>query len=628
MKISLVGTGIQPPDILLSDTAYNFGEIRVGTSSLWRLVVSNVGSSDLHVSDISTDDGQFTASPTSFSIAPGDSQEVMVSFFPQVPHGPKRATLTVRSNDPDEPEVKVDLTGVALAPDISLSDTSYDFGDVGVDSSSVWTLIVSNFGNIDLKVSEVSTDDPQFTVDPTSFTLPPGETRAIKVTFRPKSVGNKEAKLKLTSDDPDEGILYVSLRGEGIDVIPPTISHNPLKSAKEGQILRVEAEVSDDIQVRYVKLFYRVGGDRWYSSIDMDRTGERYYSTVPWDHVTLSGLEYYIEASDGYNISRSGSPESPHRVPVSARASLKTEGGSYKMIAFSIAPYNGDPSTLEDWLGPYEETLFFLTRRGARWRLSRWAGDGYLEYPDVGRIAPGKAFWVITKEPRWIYVEGKTVLPSRGNYYPIVLRPGWNQIGNPFPFKVSLSDCRVAVGQSLEPLGGYLEDRLVAYEDGHYTDRYVLEPWRGYWVKNLTGSEVELLVPFTRAGAQRPAAEEVLFEIELSASCGRVRDEAHLGFVEGTDMYKLSQPPRPPGEYIALYFPHPEWDYDFRPESSEEDWRFAVETNLRGEVVLEWKIKGAEHIKAFLLDPSACKVLDMRLQRSYRFWMEGGKREF
>jgi len=628
LKVSLMGTGIAPK-ISISAKSHDFGSVPVGSSASWDLTVSNLGNAILSVSSVSSSSSEFTLLPVSFDVQPGGSRDVTVTFKPSS-RGPKAAVLTILSDDPDEPELTVNLEGVGLAPDISLSASEHDFGDVYVDSSSVWELVVSNEGDIELKVG-ISSSDDEFTVRPDSFSVAPGGSLSVEVAFRPGTVGSREAKLTVTSDDPDEEVLYVSLRGEGIDAVPPVISHSPLTSAKEGQILRVEADVSDDIQVRSVKLFYRVGGDRWYSSLDMDHTGERYYSTVPWDHVTLSGLEYYIEASDGYNISRSGSPESPHRVPVSARASLKTEGGSYKMIAFSIAPYNGDPSTLEDWLGPYEETLFFLTRRGARWRLSRWAGDGYLEYPDVGRIAPGKAFWVITKEPRWIYVEGETVLPSRGNYYPIVLRPGWNQIGNPFPFEVSLRDCRVAVGQSLEPLGGYLEDRLVAYEDGHYTDRYVLEPWRGYWVKNLTGSEIELLVPFTRAGAKKPAAgRKVLFEIELSASCGRVRDGGHLGFVGGTDMYELSQPPRPPGEYIALYFPHPEWDYDtdFRPESSEEDWRFAVETNLRGEVVLEWKIRGAEHIKAFLLDPSACKVLDMRLQRSYRFWMEGGKREF
>ncbi|MCK5328056.1 MAG: choice-of-anchor D domain-containing protein, partial [Candidatus Latescibacteria bacterium] len=138
-------TVLPQPDIALSATSYNFGEVQVGTSSTWTLVVSNTGESALSVSSISSGDAQFTASPTSFTVAAGESEDVTVTFAP-TSSGNQIATFTITSNDPDEGSLQVSLNGNGslLPPNLSLSATGYNFGEVQVGTSSTWTLVVSN----------------------------------------------------------------------------------------------------------------------------------------------------------------------------------------------------------------------------------------------------------------------------------------------------------------------------------------------------------------------------------------------------------------------------------------------------------------------------------------------------
>lgn len=125
LKFAIKGLLIGAPDISLSATAHNFGDVQVGSSSAETLVVSNVGNADLEVSGISSSDAQFSIYPTAFTVAASGSQNVTVTFAP-TSSGNKSATLTLASNDPDSPQVSVSLSGrgVQLGVAVSVPDTS------------------------------------------------------------------------------------------------------------------------------------------------------------------------------------------------------------------------------------------------------------------------------------------------------------------------------------------------------------------------------------------------------------------------------------------------------------------------------------------------------------------------
>jgi hypothetical protein len=105
-----------------------------------------------------------------------------------------------------------------------------------------------------------------------------------------------------------------------IDTIPPTLTHTPLTGAASGLPLSLFADVTDNVGVQAVTLYFRSIGTTPYTARAMTHTtGNRYVATIESTRVAPPGLEYYIEAADGVSIARVGRPEYPYQVAVADR---------------------------------------------------------------------------------------------------------------------------------------------------------------------------------------------------------------------------------------------------------------------------------------------------------------------
>ena len=126
-KVTLTGSGtyIPKPDIFLSTTSHHFGDVNIGDSREWELLIENNGSAVLTISDISCDNHVFQAQPKTFSINLGKDQPVTVTFIPEELKT-ETGTLTITSNDDDESTLSVALSGkgVDLTPAV-ISHISY-----------------------------------------------------------------------------------------------------------------------------------------------------------------------------------------------------------------------------------------------------------------------------------------------------------------------------------------------------------------------------------------------------------------------------------------------------------------------------------------------------------------------
>ena len=114
-----------------------------------------------------------------------------------------------------------------IEPDISVSPTAKNFGNITVDSSSSpQTFTVRNVGYADLVVGTISitgTNANQFAIqndNVSSETIIPGGSATLQVVFTPTSTGAKSATLNIPSNDPDEVTVLVSLSGTGVAAGP------------------------------------------------------------------------------------------------------------------------------------------------------------------------------------------------------------------------------------------------------------------------------------------------------------------------------------------------------------------------------------------------------------------------
>ena len=130
------------------------------------------------------------------------------------------------SNDPARRgiQVPVELTVIA-APDLALAADSLALGAAFVGASARDSVVVTNVGVVPLHVGSVSSDDGEFQASPASFTVAPGDTRAVLVVYAPQTVSTASATLVLQSDDPDRPTRSVHLSGRGL--APPEVMSGP-----------------------------------------------------------------------------------------------------------------------------------------------------------------------------------------------------------------------------------------------------------------------------------------------------------------------------------------------------------------------------------------------------------------
>lgn len=95
------------------------GAAVLGNSALRTMKVLNTGSSNLTVSNITSSDGQFTITPTSFTVTPGGNQDITVTFAP-TSTGIAYTTLTIASNDADSPSTQLIVNGTGQVPDLQI----------------------------------------------------------------------------------------------------------------------------------------------------------------------------------------------------------------------------------------------------------------------------------------------------------------------------------------------------------------------------------------------------------------------------------------------------------------------------------------------------------------------------
>ncbi|MBN2355618.1 choice-of-anchor D domain-containing protein [candidate division KSB1 bacterium] len=120
-------------------------------------------------------------------------------------------------------------TGVVTAPDISVTPSNWNYGQITVGGYQDKTFVVKNEGNANLVVSSINLagDISQFSLQSGagSYTLTPGQTRNVVIRFQPTSVGAKNLTARIASNDPDENPFDFTLTGQG--GAAPVLSVNP-----------------------------------------------------------------------------------------------------------------------------------------------------------------------------------------------------------------------------------------------------------------------------------------------------------------------------------------------------------------------------------------------------------------
>jgi hypothetical protein len=222
LEVALNGDGLAPA-IAIAPEAIAFGTVVAGASRTETLLIENTGDTFLE-GDVRISRGpdvfSLTAGSGDFSVAPGDTQEVEVTFAPGAAGSFEGAVAISHNAGNASDPVEVNITGdseAAPAPEIAVSTTAVDFGPVEVGQRAEASVTIDNTGSAPLQVSLSGAEDPfSLSGTATAFSLAPGEAGDIGVAFVPEGGGSFEGTLSIAHEaDNEESPIEVELMGQG-----------------------------------------------------------------------------------------------------------------------------------------------------------------------------------------------------------------------------------------------------------------------------------------------------------------------------------------------------------------------------------------------------------------------------
>lgn len=218
------------PVIVVDPTSLDFGSVRTTQSNTLTVTVSNTGGAALIISAISDPGGAFSivGKPSvPLTIQPGQNITLSVKFSPIVV-GRVTGSFSIQSNDPVTAVSTVQLAGTGTGTPVPNLDASPGLIDFGTTSTLV-SLVLKNTGDADLVVTSAILPNAPFGVSGAiAGTLHPGESRTVNVTFTPTAIGVYTSGLSLVSNDPDQFVTFIPLKGTAL-AVPPNLVGLQLK---------------------------------------------------------------------------------------------------------------------------------------------------------------------------------------------------------------------------------------------------------------------------------------------------------------------------------------------------------------------------------------------------------------
>jgi hypothetical protein len=246
--VSLAGEGVDPPVISVAPDTIGV-ELAAGSASVETVLVSNVApnpeAAPLEFLLWVVDNNPLrwlTVSPGRGTVAPGSTAVVLATFdATELYDGDYTADIVGTVNIPHSGIQTLVHTSlhVAGAPQIVVAD-SLAFGTAYVSFPVSRELTVKNAGTADLDVSDVSADRPEFTAAPTSFTVAPGDSIGVAVSFVPGSAGPITSALAVASNDTAKATAVVSLTALVLEAPVASTSVDSLRVAVRQERTRTE----------------------------------------------------------------------------------------------------------------------------------------------------------------------------------------------------------------------------------------------------------------------------------------------------------------------------------------------------------------------------------------------------
>ncbi len=202
------------PEITFEKQKIDFGEISSGKVFDLKYMFENTGDETLIIKNINTSCGCTYTRLEKKEYEPGEKGVIPVKFFSKGYRGKVIKTVTVVSNDKVNPYLRLSLSGLIKLKDFSVAEIDkdlLDFNVIRLNEKPSKEVIITNTGNIDLRILEV-THSPEVSTIFTKKVIKSGETGKLTVTFNPLQVGQFSTFLRVRTNAFKSPLLIIRLK--------------------------------------------------------------------------------------------------------------------------------------------------------------------------------------------------------------------------------------------------------------------------------------------------------------------------------------------------------------------------------------------------------------------------------
>ena len=248
LNIGLSGTGTQAPkaQIAASPSTIGFGSVNTGASSTQTITLTNSGNASATITQVSSTGLVFSVNglTTPYTLASGAAVTLSVTFAPTAVTS-YSGTITIVS-DAINSQLTIPLSGTGSQPpqpQISASPNTLNFATISACDSTIQSLALTNTGTATANITQVSTSGMSFSA--TGIVLPyslaPGATVSLQITFSPALAGGYIGTATITSDTANSP-LSIPLSGTATHCVslswtdsdPEIAGYNVYRSTQSG----------------------------------------------------------------------------------------------------------------------------------------------------------------------------------------------------------------------------------------------------------------------------------------------------------------------------------------------------------------------------------------------------------
>lgn len=442
---------------------------------------------------------------------------------------------------------------------------------------------------------------------------------------------------------------------EAVDATPATIANLGPDVSGASAATTITAQLVDaESGILVAKIRYRpiaAPASTGFTTAVMNvTTGSTYQASIPSTFLTDLGVEYKIQVANGFGLFNADSLVI-HTVRVDHATGLEVtsypssvagvSSSNYRIIALPLVlSANKANDIFSDELEAYDKV---------KWRLFKYNGTSFAELDGNSALTPGEGYWMIARSVSnpLNTGEGTTVDVSSKSPFQITLKPGWNQIGNPYPFNISWADilaANAAVSSSINN-----NRNIIVFRDGTKSEGVnVLRKMEGGFVKNTGSANVTIDIPVVKnsviqsgrvmdepAEIQNPL-DQPNWEVSFQLKAGdRIESRGAIGMHPDArldyDPYDDFTLPRFI-EYLELRIPKEHLGMhltrDMVPTQENFVWDFTIESNVADlNTILTWDNSFFGSGKdIYLLQEETHRITDMREKSEFHFERVGNGR--